>query len=326
MHCWSVRFWPLVSLLLGMSACDPATSTAPLRLTMVTWTGYAPLYVARDLHFYPPRQLDLVTLNTSIDTSQAFLQRRTDFLAGSLFDVLRLIDQGADCKIVLVLDHSHGADGIAARPGIASVRDLKGQRVAVEIGTMAQYTLLRALTRAGLTETDVTIVNLPLEDSLTAMQQQRVDAAALWEPFLTRAQAHGMGTIFTSREIPGEIIDVLIIHSALASTRSKDVVGLLSAWEKAVQALRTRQQDATQAATRFLGMTEAALQASLAGVELPDLASNRRLFDPANKPYSVWEVYARTAEFMVQHKLLKHPPPAPAALFEARFVAQTLAR
>ena len=69
--------------------------------------------------------------------------------------------------------------------------------MAVEIGTMAQYTLLRALTRAGLAETDVTIVNLPREDSLTARQQHRVDAAALWGPFLTRAQAHGMTTIFS---------------------------------------------------------------------------------------------------------------------------------
>src|SRR5262245_60762437 len=141
MYCWLIRLWLLVCLLPGMSGCDLATPTPPLRLTLLTWTGYAPFYVARDLRFYPPGQLDLVTLNTSIDTAQAFLQRRTDFLAASLFDVLRLLDQGADCKIVLVLDQSRGADGIAARPGITSVQDLKGQRVAVEIGTMAQYTL-----------------------------------------------------------------------------------------------------------------------------------------------------------------------------------------
>jgi hypothetical protein len=121
-------------------------------------------------------------------------------------------------------------------------------------------------------------------------------------------------------------MDVLIVQSAVASTRSKDVVGLLSAWDKAVQALRTQQQEATHAATRFLGITEAALTASLAGVELPDLADNRRLFDPANTQNSVWQVYALTAEFMVRHRLLKHPPPVPTALFEARFIAQTLAR
>ena len=51
MYCWSVRPWLLASLLLVMSGCDPATPTPPLRLTLLTWTGYAPLYVARDLHF-----------------------------------------------------------------------------------------------------------------------------------------------------------------------------------------------------------------------------------------------------------------------------------
>lgn len=325
MQRWSVRLGFLWSLMLVVSACDLGPSPPPMRLTTVTWIGYAPFHIARALRFYPPPGLDIVTLNASVDTDHAFLQRRVDFAAGALFDALRLSDQGGDFKIILVLDSSSGADGIAARPGIASVRDLQGQRVAVEIGTLSQYTLLRALARVGLTEMDLSIVNMPHDEGLTVLQQHRVDAAVLWEPFLTRARTHGMATIFSSREIPGEIIDVLVVHSTVADRRRDDVVGILKAWHRAAQALRAQQPEAMQAALRYLGTTETALTSSLAGVDIPDLEGNRRLFDPANTHQSVWKVYALTAEFMVRHKLLQHPPREPAALFDGRFIARALA-
>jgi NitT/TauT family transport system substrate-binding protein len=50
---------------------------------------------------------------------------------------------------VLVNDNSTGNDQIIARPGINSIADLKGKKVAAEQGTVDHYLLLLALRRPG---------------------------------------------------------------------------------------------------------------------------------------------------------------------------------
>ena len=57
------------------------------------------------------------------------------------------------------LDVSHGADGIAAKPGIEKVADLKGKTVAASApGTSPYFLLAFILAKNGMTMKDVKIV------------------------------------------------------------------------------------------------------------------------------------------------------------------------
>jgi NitT/TauT family transport system substrate-binding protein len=77
--------------------------------------------------------------------------------------------------------------------GIESVADLKGKKVITTTGTTADIYLHRALTKAGLTRKDVTVVNAKMPDAVQAFIAGQVPAVALWVPFDLRVNESGKG-------------------------------------------------------------------------------------------------------------------------------------
>lgn len=78
---------------------------------------------------------------------------------------------------------------VPAGSDIATIADLKGRKVALNKGSNVHYLLVRALEHAGLSVTDIEPVHLPPADARAAFEQGSVDAWAIWDPFLTAAQA-----------------------------------------------------------------------------------------------------------------------------------------
>jgi taurine transport system substrate-binding protein len=92
--------------------------------------------------------------------------------------------QGLDIQLFMIAQGLGTAESLIAKKdsGITKVEDLKGKRVAVPVGSTAHYSLMGALSHAGIAETDVTIVNLPADQIAAAWDTGQVDAAFIWEP------------------------------------------------------------------------------------------------------------------------------------------------
>lgn len=93
---------------------------------------------------------------------------------------------------------------------------------------------------------------------------------------MTTARNNGMKVIFSSKEIPGEIVDVLMVHSKVADARAQDLATMFKAWNKAQLERRTQQKGATRTAMTFLSMTEEEVTTSLAPREPHDPRRNDR--------------------------------------------------
>jgi NitT/TauT family transport system substrate-binding protein len=307
---------------LVLSACGVAkTPAAPLLLALNTWPGHAPFYVASKRQLYASTQVEIKTFSSIYDMERAFSQKRIDAVGTTLFAALRMADEGVPLKIVMFIDYSNGADGIVARRGITSLRELKGKRVAAEVGAISHFILLAALDRAGLQETDVELVNLSVEEGAKALAEGKVDAAALWEPLLSeQANRDGATKLFTSAEIPGQVLDVLAVQKDVAEQRPDDVVNLIRGWEHALQLVHTQPQDAMPIMAEAQQTTPDALQRDLSSLELFDLAHSRQFFDLANQDQSIGKTYTATAQFMIQHHLLGKPAPAVQDLVDSQFV------
>ena len=65
--------------------------------------------------------------------------------------------------VVLVLDESRGADQLAVRNDVPSLKALKGRTIAVTFSTLGPYVVDRALDQLGLEIPDVTLRNMPLD-------------------------------------------------------------------------------------------------------------------------------------------------------------------
>jgi NitT/TauT family transport system substrate-binding protein len=303
--------------LFALTACDIGpTYEPPVRIATAPWIGYMPFYVARDRRLYGDMEVRIAEFSTDFDAARAAVDGRVELVCGTFSDILRQRDQGSDLRIIAVLDFSKGADGIVARPPITDVAGLRGKRVGAEIGTLTHFVLLRALERANVNEGEVTVVNVAMEGALEALDKGEVDAASLWEPFLSKAERAGAKRVFSSAEIPGEILDVLAVPNDVLAPRARDIERVLRGWDGALGVIQREPEATLPEMAERLDMPIPELKESLTTIELVDLKQNRRLFERSGGEGSVWAAYSRAANFMTKNKLVKSPPTDPETVLQ----------
>ena len=83
---------------------------------------------------------------------------------------------------IFALSHISNGDMLIGGPGIASVEDLAGKKVAYSSGTSSEDILVNSLKRAGMTMDDIVAVDMDATGIVSAMVSGGVDAAATWSP------------------------------------------------------------------------------------------------------------------------------------------------
>jgi sulfonate transport system substrate-binding protein len=101
--------------------------------------------------------------------------------------------QAADVDLVYVgaeqVGNSTEAIVVKRNAPIADIAALKGRQVAVQKGSSAHYLLLASLEKAGLLYSDIRPAYLAPALARAAFESDRVDAWAIWDPYLAGAQA-----------------------------------------------------------------------------------------------------------------------------------------
>ena len=108
----------------------------------------------------------------------------------------------------------HGNDMVVASPGVKTVAELKGKKVGVEVGFVSHLLLMNALKSAGLKQEDITLVNVPTDQTPQTLKSGKVQAIVAWQPNSGQAlkEVPGSTPIFTSAHVPGIIYDLLCVN------------------------------------------------------------------------------------------------------------------
>jgi sulfonate transport system substrate-binding protein len=161
----------------------PQGPLAPIRVSGSYWIELSPLLVAAN-SFYP------VKLEVGEGGIPRITDNLTDLATNAETQLLRESVRNPDLRIIMTVTESFYRLVGRRSAGINKLSDLKGKRVMVPRMTSAHYYLVAMLQSAGLTEKDVTIVNLlPTQGDQTGMDQMSealvrgdVDAISIWEP------------------------------------------------------------------------------------------------------------------------------------------------
>src|SRR6266704_406200 len=155
------------------------------------WTGFAPLTLAKEAGIFKKNGLD-VTIK-KIPQKDRHLAVASGDIQCAATTVETWISWNANCvptKQIFQLDKSYGADGMATRNDVASIKDLKGKTIAASApGTAPYFTLAWMLKKNGLTIKDVTVVNLEPAAAAQAFVSDQNDAAMTYEPYLSTVRA-----------------------------------------------------------------------------------------------------------------------------------------
>ena len=272
---------PMFIALIVFASCRSEPQT-PMRIGTIVWPGYEPIYLAQGLNYFDSDLIQPVAFTSSTDVMTAFRNKTIEAGAFTLDEALTLAQFDPDVSIVLVVDISHGADVILGRPGITSMKDLRGKRIGLETTAVCAYTLARALQKNGLKQNELNIVNLNINEHESAFKQRKIEAIVTFEPVRTKLLASGARILFDSSQIPNEIVDVIAVRKDYLKKQS-DVVGrFINGWFRALVYLKEHSSGAAEMMKGRLQLNRDEVLASYNGLRLPDRNEVSRLLSGNN--------------------------------------------
>ncbi|MET0409946.1 MAG: ABC transporter substrate-binding protein, partial [Polyangiaceae bacterium] len=293
-------------------APPPPAAAAPLLVAYSDWPGWVAWDIAEKKGFFRAEGVDveLVWLEY-VPSMEHFSRGLVDAVCMTNGDALVVAQSGAQSTGILLNDYSNGNDMIVARPGLASVKNLKGKKIGVEVGFVDHLLLLEALKSVGLKESDVEIVNEKTNATPALLASGRVDAIAAWQPNSGQAleQVVGSRPLFTSADVPGLIYDLLYVNPKSLAARRGDWQKVVNAWFDVVAYIQSplTRADAVRIMSERVALPAAKYATLLDGTFLLDRAGNLEHFEEGPTLASVYGSSRIVDGFNIANHIYKDP-------------------
>ena len=264
-----------LALILSLLGCSDQTDT--LRIGANRWLGYGPLYLADDLHWMTPSGYRLVEYPHTTGVLRGYRNGLLDAALLTLDEALILQSSGQPVQILLVADVSAGADVLFANAHIQQLAQLRGQRIGVENSALGAFFLSRILDLAKLPASEISVIDMPVNEHLHALRTGQIDAAINFASASASFAPLGVHPLLDSRALPNEIIDVLVINPQRVS--AQQAKRLRELWFTSQEQWFEQRQDIDPRLGRRLGLNGDELAQTLAGLQIGDRALNQQLLN-----------------------------------------------
>jgi NitT/TauT family transport system substrate-binding protein len=249
--------------------------------------------------------IEVVQINDYIESINQYTAGGFDACVMTNMDALTIpAAGGVDSTALIVGDFSNGNDGVVLK-GKKSLKAIAGQQVNLVELSVSHYLLARGLDSVGLNESDLIVVNTSDADMVAAYATDGVTAVVTWNPLLSEIMAMPNSyKVFDSSQIPGEIIDMLVVNSETLAANPKLGKALVGAWYETM-AVMSGNDKAGIAARTAMGVASGT---DLAGYEA-QLASTKMFYLPQDAVVFTNSTALKTtmkevAEFSFDHGLL----------------------
>ncbi|MEJ6011568.1 putative urea ABC transporter substrate-binding protein [Novosphingobium aquae] len=261
---------------LALASCSPSTQapTEPKTEFNIGWSIYAgwmPWPYAQQSGIVKKWadkygiKINIVQVNDYVESVNQYTAGKFDGVTLANMDALTIPAAGGkDTSAIIVGDYSNGNDGILLK-GAGGLSAIKGQSVYLVELSVSHYLLARGLEKAGLQPADVKTINTSDADIVGAFSSPDAKAAVAWNPQLSVMKGGaGVKEVFSSAQIPGEILDLLVVDTATLKANPNLGKALAGIWYETVALMK--RQDAQGKAAR-------AAMAKLAGSTPEDFDS-----------------------------------------------------
>lgn len=226
---------------------------------------YAPIFVAKHKKWLDEElaktgakvEIKWASFAAGPPINESFAAGQQDF--GFLGDTPAIIGKAAGINTRIVALTSSGPKSLAVvvpkDSKIASPKDLKGKKVAVVKGSYAHHLLVLVLQEGGLTTSDIQFINLSQADIATAIVNGDIDAAAIWEPLITKLETQGAVRVL--RDGSGIKKGVLVIIAAddYVSKNREQTRALLRAYQRGADFIKANPQEAARLIAADVNLT-----------------------------------------------------------------------
>jgi len=173
---------------------------------------------------------------------EAFTTPSVDACVMTNMDCLTIpVAGGISCSAIIVGDYSNGNDALIVRNNL-TIPQLKGKKVNLVQFSVSHYMLSRALDMNGMTDDDVKIVNVSDSDIGPAfIANKDQEAVVTWNPLVMEImKTPGVKKIFDSSQIPGEILDLMVVKTKVLQANPELGKALNGAWFEVMDIMSSR--------------------------------------------------------------------------------------
>lgn len=284
----------------------------PLKIGYSDWPGWVAWDVGIQKGLFKKAGVDVEFVWFEyVPSMEAFAAGKVDAVAMTNGDALVTGATGAPNVMILLNDFSNGNDMVVGAPDIKAMKDLKGKKVGVEVGFVSHLLLLKGLEKAGLKESDVTLVNVPTHQTPQTLASGEVSAISAWQPNSGEAlkALAGAHPLFTSADAKGLIYDALCVNPVHLAKNRKEWEKVVKVWYEIVDfVLDPKTQDeAVKIMAARVGLKPEEYKPFLAGTKLLTAAEAKKAFEKGEGFTSLYGSSAIVDAFNVANKVYEKP-------------------
>jgi len=257
--------------------------------------------------------VEIVQINDYIESINQYTAGAFDGVTATNMDTLSIPSGGGvDTTALIVGDYSNGNDAVILK-GEGDLASLKGKPVNLVELSVSHYLLARALDGVGLSEADLGgVINTSDADMVAAYATPEVEAVVTWNPLVsTIMEEPGANKLFDSSNIPGEIIDLMVVNTETLQDNPAFGKAVAGAWYELMSIMSS---DTPEGVAAREAMAEAS-GTDLAGYEA-QLAATQMFYDPAaavafTESAELPKTMVSVAEFLFDKGILGEGAPSP---------------
>lgn len=214
--------------------------------------------------------VEIVQINDYIESINQYTAGQFDGVTATSMDTLSIPSGGGvDTTALIVGDYSNGNDAVIVKGG-GDLASLAGKPVNLVELSVSHYLLARGLDSVGLSEADLDgVINTSDADMIAAYATDDVEAVVTWNPLVSEILAGPDATsIFDSSDIPGEIIDLMVVNTETLEANPDFGKALTGAWYEVMALMAAGDEEVLTAMAEASGTDLAGYQAQLASTEM----------------------------------------------------------
>ncbi|MFJ5367670.1 ABC transporter substrate-binding protein [Bosea sp. CER48] len=303
--------------LAALLAAGGAQAQTKVNIGISGWTGFAPLVLAKEAGIFARNGLDVTIKKIPQKDRHLAIASGDIQCAATTVETWIVWDAaGIKTKQIFQLDKSYGADGMAVRNGVGSIKDLKGKTVAASApGTSPYFALAWMLKENGMSVKDVSVVNMEPGPAAQAFIAGQNDAAMTYEPYLStvRDKPDAGKIIATTLDYP-MVMDTFGCTPAFL-VNDKAAAALAQSYFEALDLIKKEQAKAYEIMGADVKQTGEQFGKSAAFLRWSDAEGNKKFFS------GDWQAFsAKAADLLLEIGLIKAKPDL-ATLVDTKFVA-----
>lgn len=213
--------------------------------------------------------VEIVQINDYVESINQYTAGQFDGVSATNMDTLSIpAGGGVDTTALIVGDFSNGNDAIIVKEG--GLEDLAGKPVNLVELSVSHYLLARGLESVGLSEADLDrVINTSDADMIAAYAADEVQAVVTWNPLVSTILEEPNATkLFDSSDIPGEIIDLMVVNTDTLAANPDFGKALVGAWYEVMALMAAGDEAVLTALAEASGTDLAGYQAQLASTEM----------------------------------------------------------